>query len=395
MKALVVGSMNCMPTEYAILLKRYCSEVVHYYDADEQDTLNNPIIRWGAGSSARTYGIHIKKLRLHHHLSYLLPRLFHFNLLAQMRSADVILLSGPNISLARLIGRAGKKVVALSYGNDISLYCNPDWPEMALDEIGGSKRIFKPLLRWLKSAFVELQAAGLNSCTHYSYFIPGVDPGTDALLDHILVGEHKPTRLPRYSINIDNLERGEFEDPLPHLADTYRIVFPVRFSEGNELLGNKGWRLLFDGLKAYKAVAGRSFVCVCFRKGGFLAAMDYTKTLGIEDVIEWHDTVSFDTIVQYYRSADVVVEQLGSHWIGQGLYAMALGKPVIGRCSTEAQREFFKASGLLFTEDVDSLVSHLRRCEDKTYREIIGERSRDFVHKNAAIEVEFMQWGIV
>ena len=395
MKAVVVGSMNCMPTEYAILLKRYCSEVVHYYDADEQDTLNNPVIRWGVGSSARTYGLCIKKLRLHHHLSYLFPRLLHFGLLAEMKSADVILLSGPNISLARLLEKTGKKIVALSYGNDISLYCNPDWPEMALAEVRGVKRIVMPLLRWLKSAFVKLQIAGLNSCTHYSYFIPGVDLETDALLDRILVGKHKPTRLPRYSINIDNLERDEFEDQLPHFVDIYRIVFPVRFSEGNELLGNKGWRLLFDGLKEYKTVAGKRFKCVCFRKGNFLAAMDYAKMLGIDDVIEWHDTVAFDTIIQYYRSADVVIEQLGSHWIGQGLYAMALGKPVIGRCSTEKQTGFFKESGLLFAEDVAALVGHLVRCEDKGVCEKIGKQSREFVRTKAAIEAEFLQWGIL
>jgi hypothetical protein len=395
MKAVVVGSMNCMPTEYAILLRKYCSEVVHYYDADENDTLSNPVIRWGGNSSIKTQGLSIRKIMLHHHLSYLLPRILHPFLLAQIRSADLLLLSGPNISLARLVDKTEKKVVALSYGNDISLYCNPDWPQMSVAEIAGVKRAISPMLRWLKSAFVKLQIAGLNSCTHYSYFIQGMDIETDGLLDHILVVKDKPIRLPRYSINIDDLEREEYKDQLAHLVDTYRIVFPVRFSECNELLGNKGWRLLFDGIKDYKKVAGKRFKCICFRKGDFRTAIDYAKRLGIEDVIEWYDTVSFDTIVQYYRSADVIVEQLGSHWIGQGLYAMVLGKPVIGRCATERQGEFFKASGLLFTEDVDSLVSHLKRCEDKTYRENIGERSRDFVLKNASIEIEFMQWNLV
>jgi len=384
-----------MPTEYAILLKKYCSEVVHFFDADKQDALSNPLIHWGVNSNARTAGIKIKELKIHHHLSYLFPRVFHSGLLAEMRSADLILLSGPNISLARLLEKAGKKIVALSYGNDISFYCNPEWPQMAMTEVRGAKKVIAPLLLRLKSAFVKLQIAGLNSCTHYSYFIPGVDIETDALLDRILVGKHQPVRVSRYSINIDNLERDEFKDQLPHLVDTYRIVFPVRFSEGNELLGNKGWRLLFDGLKEYKTVASKRFKCVCFRKGDFLAAMDYAKTLGIDDVIEWCDTVSFDTIVQYYRSADIVIEQLGSHWIGQGLYAMALGKPVIGRCSTEKQIDFFKESGLLFTDDVATLVRHLVRCEDKIERESIGEQSRKFARTRTAIEPELLRWDIL
>jgi len=66
------------------------------------------------------------------------------------------------------------------------------------------------------------------------------------------------------------------------------------------------------------------------------------KAIGVGDVVEWHDVVPFDTLEQYFISADVVVEQLGSHWIGQGLFAMAMGKPVIGRLANrKANRVFF------------------------------------------------------
>ena len=395
MKAVVIGSMNCMPTEYAILLNKYCGEVVHYYDAGDYDTLSNPTIRWGANSSARTKGLCIKKIRFQHHLSYLSPHLFHYNLLTQIRSADVVLLSGPSISLARLLVSPDKKVVALSYGNDISLYCNPKWPEIALSEVSGLRKIITPLLLMLKSAFVKLQIAGLRSCTHYSYFISGFDTEIDHLLKRILVGDHEPIRLPRYSINIDILERDQFEDQLPHLVETYKILFPVRFSEGNELLGNKGWRILFDGLKKYKNSRAKKFICICFKKGNYQAAIEYANTQGIDDVLEWHDIVSFDAIIQYYRSADVVVEQLGSHWIGQGLYAMALGKPVIGRVTTEKQVEFFKESGLLTADDADGLVSHLIQCESNEIRENVGRTSREFVRARAAIEPEFIKWGLL
>ena len=62
-----------------------------------------------------------------------------------MLGADIILLSGPSISLARLIQNEGKKIVALSYGNDISHYCNRAWPKLAVVNVRGLKRIFKPV----------------------------------------------------------------------------------------------------------------------------------------------------------------------------------------------------------------------------------------------------------
>jgi len=393
MKAVVVGSMNCLPTEYAILLKKYCNPVIHYYDADEHDTLSNPRIRWGDDSVQVTQGVTIKKIAFHHHLSYLFPWLFHFKLLAQLKSADLILLSGPSISLARWL--AGKQVVALAYGNDISLFCNPEWPAMSVSEVTGLKRFIKPFLRYLKSRFVSAQVSGLKSCTHYSYFVPGFDIEIDSLLERLLAGADQPKRLTRYSINIDILEMARFRAPLPPLPECYRILFPVRFSQGNELLGDKGWKLLFDGLKKYKAIAKRKFICICFKKGNYFDAMAYAKAQGIEDVVKWQDVVSFDILIQYYRRSDVVVEQLGTHWIGQGLYAMALGKPVIGRVSTKSQKDFFKESGLLQVENVDQLVAHLSKCESKEYCESTGNKSSQFVRTSANIESEFLQWRLL
>jgi glycosyltransferase involved in cell wall biosynthesis len=395
MKAVVVGSMNCMPTEYAILLKKYCEEVIHFYDADKHDALSNPTIRWGERSKERTQGISLRRVVIHHHLSYLFPRLFHFRLISRLNNADLIVLSGPSISLARLLKKPGKTIIALSYGNDISLFCNPAWPEMAVSEVQGMKRAFKPVLRVLKAIFVGLQINGLRSCTHYSYFIEGIDPEVDSLLKRILVGINNQIRLPRYSINTDTLQQNSACLSNVYPKNMYKILFPVRFSEGNELIGDKGWRILFDGLKKYRALGEKKFVCVCFKKGAYSEAQSYAREIGIDDCIAWQDVVPFDTLVHYYRNADVVIEQLGTHIIGQGLYAMALGKPVVGRVSTEKQIEFFKESGLLSVDGVDSLVTHLVECESESYREKIGKKSREFVLARATIESEFRQWGVL
>jgi glycosyltransferase involved in cell wall biosynthesis len=394
MKALVVGSMNCMPTEYAILLRKYCRQVDHYYDAGKYDTLSNPTIRWGSKSREKTNNIGLKKIIFHHYLTYLFPHIFHLGVLRAMNRADLVILSGPSISLARLAKTPGKKIVALSYGSDISMFCNPAWPDMSFSGKTGIRALLNPYLKGLKERFRTLQVAGLRACTHYSYFILGIDPATDSLIDRILEGGHQPIRLPRYSINLDILSKVEYTDRLPHLKNTLKILFPVRFCE-DELLGNKGWRVLFHGLKKYESIARGRFTCICFKKGNYSDAVAYAQEVGVEHLIEWHDVVSLDVLMEYYQSADVVIDQLGTHWIAQGLFAMALGKPVIGKVATERQREFFEDSGLLAVSDADSLSEQLSNCESATFRRQVGEKSRAFVPAKAAIDSEFARWGIV
>ena len=395
MRALVIGSMNCMPTEYAVLLKKYYDEVIHYYDGRESDSLSNPLIRWGVKSKERLKGIVVRRVFFSHYLFFIFPKIFHLNLVWQLGQADLILLSGPSISLARLVKVAGgKKVIALSYGSDLSLFCNPQWPGMTGRKTSGLRGRIVLYLGSLKKLFLRLQTAGLKSCSHYSYFVEGIDPPTDAMLSQILAGAARPARLPRYSISLDILDDLAGPDPVPHLKDVYKILFPVRFCE-DELLGNKGWRLLFDGLQKYRLMSKRAFRCICFRKGDHVEAAAYAEKLGIDDLIEWADVVPFDTLKQYYRSADVVVEQLGSHWIAQGLFVMVLGKPVIGRVATAKQAEFFRGSGLLEVSDVDSIVVQLMNCESAEYREAAGTLGRSFVPAKASIESEFLRWAVL
>jgi glycosyltransferase involved in cell wall biosynthesis len=393
-QALVVGSMNCMPTEYAIMLTRHFDRVVHFYDAGRHDSLSNPRIRWGAKSAQRTQGIELRKLLFRHYVWFLLPQLFHRRLIRQIRESDLVLLSGPAISLARLVPAGTRRIIALSYGGDISIFCSRHWPSAAPARARNWRGRIASKLGWLKARFVDAQVAGLRSCTHYSYFIEGLDVKTDALIEEVLAGSGPKVRLPRYSIGLDILEHTPDPAVLRQHAGRYKILFPVRFCD-DELFGDKGWRLLFDGLKQFREISSRPFVCVCFEKGDHRVARDYAAAIGVADLLEWRAVVPFDTLVDHYHAADVVVEQLGSHWIAQGLFAMALGKPVIGRLTTDAQHAFFHDSGLLAVHDEASLVDALVRCQSAELRERIGAQSRAFVPARAAIAPEFERWGVV
>ena len=382
-----------MPTEYAIVLKKYFETVVHYYDAPATDTLSNPTVRWGEQSSIRTTGIVLRSLYFSKYVFFLLPRIFHQKILKDLDDANLIILSGASISLARFLKTQGKKIIALSYGSDISLFCNPIWPSKPVPNASRTKALLGKYLKPLKSKFSEYQTEGLRSCTHYSYFIPGLDPDTDTLLVNILKDRAKPIRLPRYSIDLSILDQVNSGTQLLHLKSRYKILFPVRFSD-DDLMGNKGWRLLFDALNAYREKGHLTFTCVCFKKGNYVSAQKYAENLNLGEYIEWHEIVPFGTLQQYYFAADVVVEQLGSHWIGQGLFAMAIGKPLIGRVSTPIQASFFEGSGLLAVSDLKSLVEHLINCESESFRTKVGNLSRRFIPLNAAIEPEFLRWQV-
>lgn len=394
MKATIIGSMNCMPTEYAILLKKYCSIVVHYYDADKDDLLSNPKNRWGEKSNERISGVFLKSIIYRHYLFYIFPKIFHKDMIVDICTSELVILSGPSISLARLISKENKKIVALSYGSDISLFCNPTWPSMIITKHKYFRKIIIMILKELKQIFSKYQILGLRNCTHYSYFIPGVDHNTDKLIENIFLNSPEPIRLNRYSVGLDVLEiKSEFK-PLSHIENIYKIVFPVRFC-ADEMLGNKGYKTLFDALKIYKLKERKLFKCVCFKKGEYKIAQNYAKKIGIDDVVEWHEIVSFNYLIEYYRSADIIIEQLGTHMIGQGLFAMLLGKPVIGRLISKFQEDFFSGSGFLNVDDSDSLTDKIIYCETLEKRNEIGEISRNFILNNASIEKEFLKWNLI
>jgi len=121
---------------------------------------------------------------------------------------------------------------------------------------------------------------------------------------------------------------------------------------------------------------GRRFVCVCFKKGDYSAAQAYAEGIGVGDVVEWHDVVPFDTLEQYFISADVVVrttgvalDRAGTIRDGDGVNRLSAGS------RQKSKSSFFSGSGLLTVDDVDSLAEQLIKCESEIFREEVGNRS--------------------
>lgn len=392
--AIVVGSMNCMPTEYAKLLARRGWLVTHYSDADANDTLSNPLLRHKGITN--TVNLTVHKLRFTHPISYLFPNLFHRRLVAELNESDLVILSGAAISLARLIKRTNEKdVIAIGYGDDVSVLCNIEWPSTRLNQRGFFSRItFGGLTFLLHARLVTLQRAGLGSCTHFAYFPKDFDDKTDKMLCGITKGD-TPKRLSRYSISTDNLPKLHVS-PLAKVKADMKVMFPVRFSSSSEVFLGKGWRIFIEGVDAFIRLRTEvDVVFYCFNKGDMLdEAKEYARYLGVDSKIQWLNVVPFEDLFSLMNDVDVIVDQLGEQWLGVGMWGALLGKPVISNLSNPSIQEKFKGSCFLHALNAQQFALQLQACESADFRLRARETNTRFAFEKLSLEAEFDTWGV-
>ena len=390
----IVGSMNCMPTEYAMLLSKQGWKVFHYIDANANDALSNPLL--SNRYTEDSIEFNISKMKFKHPLSFLLPNLLHRKILTELNMCDLVFLSGASISLARLIKKQdSRKVLALGYGDDLSVFCNTEWPLARLKQRSwATKFLFGWLVFFLQILLVSFQRKGLAACTHVAYFPQGFDKKTDIILNE-LIRDNKPQRLTRYSISTANV---------PVLQSTFlstkkmgmKVMFPVRFSSSSDIFLGKGWKIFIEGVASYvKIRPNTDTIFYCFNKGDLLdEAKIYALNLGVENKIEWLDVVPFDILYSYMNNVDVIVDQLGDQWLGVGMWGALLGKPVISNLSKPSIEEKFSGSFFLHAADAQQLSSQLISCESLEFRAHAAEINTRFAIDKLSLESEFLTWGL-
>lgn len=391
--ATVVGSMNCMPTEYASILAERGYEVSHYYDADDQDSLSNPTIRWL--NILPLNNLRLMKMKWFHPFTYLLPLLFHRKVLRDLQQSQVVFLSGFSISLARFAAiEPGVTVLALGYGDDLSVFLNPLWPKQRfLERSVLQKILFGWIVYFLHEKLVRLQRAGLRKCTHVAYFPPGFDPRTDDMLSDLFVPQDIE-RLVRYSINTKRL-------PILHPTrfrehrSSLKVIFPVRFGSSSDIFLDKGWRHFIEGVAEYFRRRPKSdALFICFNKGDVREAKAMAACLGIETHLHWVDTVVFDELYSMMNDCDVVVDQLGGQWLGVGMWGGLLGKVVMSNLESPAKKKYFENSHVLSANTPSAFADQLMLCESVAFRKFTAERSQRFAACAFDLHREFDGWKL-
>jgi SAM-dependent methyltransferase len=129
---------------------------------------------------------------------------------------------------------------------------------------------------------------------------------------------------------------------------------------------------------------GYNFELHLFRKGAHIEETEaLAKSVGLESTIFWHDEVNQSEILEYYKQADIIVDNLESLGVGMvTVDSMAIGRPVIAKVENMKHfgiLEHFPVCSAQTEEDVCNWLERL--LIDSNLRESIGKNSRSFAEE--------------
>lgn len=374
-----IGCMNAMPMAYALKFLRDGHDVRFVVEAEPDDFLMRPEHQY-ANEVRYPYPSWIREIRwksdLLHHVT--LPW-SNREAVKAMADCDVVILNDYGFALAPNMPK-GALCVALSSGADVDILCR--W-EMAWSFAASVRRKWLyPVRLVLELWRTCLQRRGLATCDIVSYFPRGLNHLGDEVIAELLRSNRPPQLIERYDANFAAVGVQHVSIPKRPLQ---RIFAPVRFNllppAGGEF-EYKGNDLILQALARYLQ-RNPSVEIHLFEKGppaDLALARRMCHELGIESAVTWHQPTNLPGLLKLYENADVVIDQVGTHWMGGvGFYALYMGRPVIANARLDVFGQLWGTDiPILNATTSDQIVSHLVRCEDLAYRESVAEASHAF-----------------
>ncbi len=241
---------------------------------------------------------------------------------------------------------------------------------------------------------VSIQKNGLACCSHVSYFPVGHDIIADLIISDLST-RFGLVRLARHSISIDNLPAVK-PTFLSRRPSRFKVLFPVRFSPSDAISFDKGWRCFIDGAINFLSFYPLEKVeFYCFEKGQ--CVNDAKKIIfdsGFSDSFTWLNTVPFHELYSLFNDSDVVVDQLGNHIIGQGLWAALLGKPVITNLGNDIDRLKLEGSCVLHAANPLQFSEQLAVCLQPEFKFLAMQLNPIAILKHYSLEAEFNAWPL-
>ena len=384
-----IGSMNCMPMAYAYALKKRGYSCVYFVDSPQSNTLCRPECFYPELSYP--YPDWVKEfIQRSQILVALFPRYFAYQYLKRIkkffkRLPDCYVLNGYFVALGPYLPK-GSKVVSLSHGSDLDVWANLAHAPRLYDSIR-KRSIFPYLpsvlgLRVLKTV-VRRQFKGFAQAHEVVYFPRGFSAMGDQVLD--LLSKKSTKFVPRYDISFEVLEKPPVVKDIP--GQPMRIFSGVRFAfktfPDGDLGAAKGNDIIIAGLAKYFQRHNRNIQINFIEKGEDVAiAKSACSAAGLDPVVKWHQPMSFKELLGHYAGADVCFDQLGQHWIGQGMFSMGLGIPLIANASAPVRCGLWPANNPICNAvDSDQVCAWLVRLENKEFRDETGKRSREFARQ--------------
>lgn len=380
--AAFIGNMNAMPMTYALALRAAGWKVEYFVDTPRSDLLSRPEYKFPHLGYPYPGWVIERRVRSPS-MAALLPRFVFRDIVKVLRRADVVFASGLFLPFVRFLPPE-QPVIFVSHGSDLEGWSD----EQNIEQLAGvfTPRMGRMLAVWFVRQVVRRMVAGLRRASAIVTFPPGLSPYADQVLARALAGA-KMRRIPRYDISFADLPDAPRPEPPPVLL---RIVCGTRHTfrahSGISEIENKGTDLIIRGLGRYNRSQGKAFEVHFFEKG---RDIDEAKRLcreeGIDSFVVWHSELPFHEYVELHKSCHIAIDQLGSHWIGTGMYAMYMGMPLIANSRRDVLEGFWgEQSPICHAESADDVAAWLHTLEDPPTREKIGEASRCFAIRHFA-----------
>lgn len=392
-----VGNMNNMPFLYAREMHQRGVDVVLYLDSPADYQLDRPeSIDPSVGPPFPTWIREIAVPRISHFIKRLTPKTSYRKLLDELNGYDVVILNGNWITLAPFLSDK-ISTFALCSGYEIDVLCDLDNIDTFLATpsiqtfVNQVRRVVQigsvaeSLVRILLRRRIRLQRRGVQRCVGISYYTTGISPRGDALIGQLMKGRSYK----RLEVRGFPTDYPEYREPSAG-GEPFRILNFTRFSFFIDLLDDKRNDVMIRGIGLFRKEVGHvAKVEVLFFEKGIPESLAAAKKMildeGFEDWVTWHDPVSFRELFgKFVPDCDVAFDQFGKQWMGAGLYAMLVGRPVIANERPDIFRNVFAEDSPVCQaktpEEVCSWLVKLYRDRDLIRQ--VGQASRQYVVRN-------------
>jgi glycosyltransferase involved in cell wall biosynthesis len=323
------------------------------------------------------------------------PTLHRRRIVQTLRQCDAVILNQLGPSLAPAIGRPA---IALLTGTDLEPLASDNLDavsrclhaEPVRRPIESWGDVFRPIralrsgVRRRRTTLVSrLQREGIRSARAVVYFARGIIPRGDAILDGIGVPDSR-----RFFLFMTDPDWIRFhpppENPIPVAFCVARLGWkrPQDLAADSEL-NYKGTDVFLRGLGQFFRTSNAPLVVRMVKKGPHVAeAVELARQEGIADKVTWLDEMTQEQVIEEYRRADLVVDQLGDGMVGMGtLDAMATGRPVIANAKPEILGPALGGlPPICQARTAGEVCDHLLRLvPNPALREELGREARRFV----------------
>lgn len=389
MKIGILGNTNNYPFIIASQLREMGCEVVLYIDAPVNETLHRP--EFYATQIKYPYPAWIKEsTRLRKSICIHFPKIFSGKIIRELNTCDAVILNDYGHRFKNFIKPS---IISISMFSGADLEIMADYENVKRMYLKNPKLWFVP--PFIKKMFAKFSVdqlrRGIAKATLVSYFPKGVIPSGDKFLAEIFPNESY-TRFNHFHV----ITEGYSYNPPPDNAvfrifSFTRFMWKEPFPPGRSVYENKGNDIMLKGIALFLKRSAFSLDIHFIEKGLHLQeTKDLINELGFSEMVTWHDEMPFKELQAHIIKADVVIEQLGNHYVSGGLYAMLLGRPLIGNARPEIFEPLLNEPTpichALSAADVCNWLQKL--TADRALCQNVGIKSRAYVLKHFDIKNE-------